>query len=334
MKNRTNRNRKFYSLTILCCIWLFVVAVPTNLQAQTSVGLDPALKRQSTEQIMTQVGDSLRKYEGVNRVAILKFANDHDGLVQKHFIETLVELHLYQVIEREHLDALFAETEFHDTDIINPETAVEAGKIAGAEAVFYGEVNTSGTGSKLSVTAFFKMIKVTDGTILWSLNPTGTASPAVGDTASKYAFHIIIAIVAIFIIFFIIWRISSSKSQMKQQITMAEVKDKTTDHHMKALKRMKNVLQEALKQGYENDELKDACKLMDELFRNLGLIEVYLTNNRDKFDDSTHNTIESKLHEIHTAVEIIRSDMDDGNDKNIKNYTRTSNDLLEDIRQL
>jgi len=321
-------------LTILFLICFLTSVIPTCLFAQSSLSIDPELKRQAINQVMTQVGLSLKKYEGVNRVAILKFTNDPDNQVQKHFTEKLTELHLYQVIERQHLDIIFAEAEFHETNIIDPETAVKAGKIAGAEAVFYGEINSITTSSKIRISAFFKMIKVSDGTILWSANPEGVASPAVTKKAAKLAPYILFVLLILVIIFVGLGRIKSSKTRIEEKLRISEKEEESTFNHAGTLKRIKNVLQEAINTGYDNESMKEACKVMDELFRNIGLMEIYLTNHRAKFDSSKHNTIDSKLREIHTAVENIRTDMDANNDTNIKNYTRTGNNLLEDIRQL
>jgi len=130
------------------------------------------------------------------RVPLLKFPIPREktgDLLQKNLENALVGTR-YHVIERTRLKALLEEQHFQQTDLADTSAIVQIGRLAGADAVIFGDVDkchlkllkrwdkpTGLLSKRVPVTAYLpqvsisiKMVDVESGRILWTCSHKGT----------------------------------------------------------------------------------------------------------------------------------------------------------------
>lgn len=159
----------------------------------------------------------LPKEADVKRVAILPLTGDEAARITDRMITAVVEREIYQVIDRRQLKLLFEEASFQMTDVVNPDTAVQAGKIAGVDAVMYGKVKRLSHGEGWADISFHvRIVKVETGQIFWADDvaraigaPPKPVIDSERDTASEPMWPYIVAlaiIAAVFIAILIWWK--------------------------------------------------------------------------------------------------------------------------------
>ena len=129
---------------------------------------ETALEQAVSEGISTSIA-SLPKAVDVQRIAILPLRGDETGEITDRLISAIVEKEMYKVIDRGQLEILFKEADFQMTEIVDSNTAVRAGKIAGVDAVMYGVVKRQRFGDDWADLSFHVQIaKVETGEIFWA----------------------------------------------------------------------------------------------------------------------------------------------------------------------
>jgi len=349
-KAESNRTRDAFAARILTVFVIctvaslaLVAATPTAL-AQEAPDKDVFLRQEAVKQLASKIGGTLAKYEGVEKVAVMKFVDDRGSLVQDHFMEALVGTRLFQVIERELLDRIIVEQNLQKADFMDPDTAVKVGKVAGAQAVVFGKVTEISTDAKLQVSAHLRMINVQDGTILWTKNLSGegvratfeteawkTTQKKVKSVFSSYAKPIGIGLVVLIVLVLIIRGIRRGEREFDG--TPRGGPGDETENHLKSLQRSRNTLQEAIATGNKKG-LKEATGAADELDRNLGLVELHVKNNKDRFSEKDLVKIETKVEELQRLAERIRSNIEDSDGAKVGDLAKSAGDLAEDIKQL
>lgn len=334
-------------LTVLVICTVMSLALFTGTPAALAQGApdkDVFLRQQAVKQLAEKVGSTLDKYEGVEKVAVMKFVDDSDSLVQDHFMEALVGTHLFQVIERELLDRIIVEQNLQKADFMDQDTAVKVGKVAGAQAVVFGKVTEIAADKKLQVSAHLRMINVQDGTILWTKNLSGesvrstfeteawkTTQKKVKSVFSSYAKPLGIGLVVLIILVLIIKGIRRGEREFDGTPRGGSGDD--TEDHLKSLQRTRNTLQEAIANGNKKG-LKEVAGAADELDRNLGLVELHVKNNKDRFSEKDLVKIETKVEELQRLAERIRSNIEDSDGAKVVDLAKSAGDLAEDIKQL
>ncbi len=139
------------------------------------------------------------KADKIKRIAILPFQNfsSYSGageLIADQLTERLARTEQYEIIERSNLEAIFAEQSLGQSGAIDERTAVQAGKLKGADAIITGKVtvcsvnsfNSDGTvgdqyqavkvTTNAVVTASIRVLSTETGTLLWSENSSKTVT--------------------------------------------------------------------------------------------------------------------------------------------------------------
>ncbi len=135
----------------------------------------------------------------IKRLAVLPFQNfsSYNGageLIVDQLTERLARTEQYEIIERSNLEAIFAEQKLGQSGAIDEGTAVQAGKLKGADAIITGKVivcsvnsfNSGGTAgdqyqavkvtTNAVVTASIRVLSTETGTLLWSENSSKTVT--------------------------------------------------------------------------------------------------------------------------------------------------------------
>ena len=130
--------RPIHGIDRLLVLGVFFLLVGFQLVSHTALG-QTALEL-AIDLAVVEVADKLVDDDSIQRLAILDLVADHQREVSDRLRTAIIGSQKYQLIDRQHLELLLNETNFQMSDIIDPKTAVRAGKIAGVEAVIYGRV--------------------------------------------------------------------------------------------------------------------------------------------------------------------------------------------------
>lgn len=189
------------SRLVLCrlvCISLLMLFACTCL-CQTP------LERVISEGVLESIS-TLPEETSVDRIAILPLTGDETGEIAERIVTAIVERGFYKVIDRQNLEIILKEANFQMADIIDPDTAVQAGKIAGVDAVMYGKVKRSLSGDDWADLSFhIQMMKVQTGQIFWAhdvdkrIGNTPSSMPAILPYVVAVALVVAIVIVLVWI---------------------------------------------------------------------------------------------------------------------------------------
>ena len=98
-----------------------------------------------------------RVIEAQTRIAVLPFTTEENiskavlNYLTEVFTVEMVNSRQFTVVERAKLDAALKEMSFQSGDMVDESTAVELGKMSGAEMVFFGTIFKFGGKNMLSV---------------------------------------------------------------------------------------------------------------------------------------------------------------------------------------
>ncbi|MDD5491066.1 MAG: CsgG/HfaB family protein [bacterium] len=136
--------------------------------------------------VQLQVMPKEKLSASIKTIAILEFADvrqakekeAHDNpapIIQEKIISALVNQGMFRVIERQQLEKIIAEQKLQMSGLIDNSSAVEIGKILGADGIMVGSITEYGRTiyPKARLTVNVRVIEVKTGLIKWATEIKG-----------------------------------------------------------------------------------------------------------------------------------------------------------------
>lgn len=152
----------------------------------------------------SEIASTLKEVNKIDRIAIVTLREDQDNEVTDRLITAIVNSGKYQVIDRQKLEILFKEQDFQMRDVVDQKTAKRAGKIAGVDAVIYGEVKRRvAEADKGEIAMHVRMVDVQTGEIVDAKDVEHTYRPEPSNIW-KYLIGglIVLVVVVLLVVFF------------------------------------------------------------------------------------------------------------------------------------
>lgn len=192
-----------------------------------------ALENAITETLTKYVAE-IPLEEDVSRIAIVPLNNDRTNEINDRLMTAIVQQNnsrvcRYTLIDRQQLGRLLTEANFQMSDIVDPKTAVRAGKIAGVDALLYGKIKRQRFSDNWAdISLHLQMVKVQTAETFWAEDPNINF----GNPPIKLDRNLILGAVVIFALIGLFWlrrkfqrqpKLRSQNSQNSQTSGQVEI---------------------------------------------------------------------------------------------------------------
>lgn len=136
--------------------------------------------------VQLQVAPKEKLSGNIKTIAIMEFADvrqakekeDYDNpsmIIQEKMISSLVNQGFFRVIDRQQLEKVIAEQKLQMSGIVDNNSAVEIGKILGADGIMVGSITEYGRTiyPKVRLTVNVRVIEVKTGLVKWATEIKG-----------------------------------------------------------------------------------------------------------------------------------------------------------------